>query len=684
MGNYSYTQSSFAGGVWAPSLWHRFQHEQYSTSVRECENFCCELHGVMKKRTGLKFSHAPKVSAYNGTGSRLYTFKYKNGASFILEFGHLTLRFFDENGPVMSGPTPLEIVTPFTSTLLRTLRFTQNENALWINTITLDEYVLTNTGGSGSWTFTTPTYTASVAPPTGLSGSPGGTTYQIAVSSVAANDEESVTTSLTSPLVMNSGGTATWNVVSGAVRYNVYQYVKGLWQALDVVGQPTSGSTVSWVHPGTSITPDPDKGPMTRYNYLSGSGNHPTCSTFYQQRKFSANTENNPKRIVASRTGNPYSYDASSPHIDTDAIVANIVDTDYNQIKFLVPAKKLVALGETGEYLVGSSNANSEGITATNITAPCVTRVGCGDCEPQMIDSSILFFNTSNQELNQYAYNLASDGYEPVSLSIMAQHLFDEDSAVEVSFSRKKLPRLFVITDTGRCYVFLYSRANKIAGWFEFKTSGTFESVATMKRTGKKDRIYFVVNRGESIGRTIEYLEDENFADETTGFYLDCGVSKTNVTAFTSVPTPHLPNGTAVTGLIDGYVVRGLVVASGAVVVPSCNVAHIGLEYYSFLRTISPIIPLTNSLADKRGSIISAIVRIQDTRELLYGHYRGEDNEYVLRGTDDGQSTNLATTSADITFGADSRLDSDVFFSSKDPVPCNIQSITYNVEANGI
>lgn len=684
MGKYSYTQSSFSGGVWSRSLWHRFTHEQYPTSCRESSNFFSELHGTLKKRTGLKYSHKPKVSTYNGTSTRLYTFKAKSGASYILEFGDLTIRFINANGQVTLSGSPFELATVYTSAELPFLRFTQNENKLYISIDSHDEYILTYNGTDTGWTLTTPTYGALVATPTGLTSSTG-TNFKMAVSAVKGN-EESVPTSLISPVTMNTSATLTWNLVGGADRYYVYQYNNGLWQSVAIVGQPTSGTTVTWTMPAAGVTPDANKGVMTNYNYFSGTGNKPTCSTFFQQRKFSANTINNPKRIIASRIGNPISYDSSSPHIDSDAIVADIIDTDYNQIKYLVPGKKLVALGESGEYIVGSSSSTNEAITNSTIDAPCVTRVGCGDAEPQMVENSILFFNTSNQELNQYAYSLADDGYSPLSLTVLAQHLFDTDQAKEMCFSKKKLPRLFVITDTGKCYCLVYSKNHKIAGWFEFKTAGTFESVAVMKRSGKNDRIYFCVNRGDGQGKFIEYIEDENLTDETSGFYVDCGITQTNlVTPFTSVATPHLADGTVCVALADGCVYRNLVVTAGAVTLPyAANVAHVGLAYSAKLRTISPIMPVSNSMADKRGSIISAVVRLSDTRELLYGISDTDLIEHILRDADDGQATNLKTGSEEITLPASSQLDSDMWLASNDPVPLNIQSITYNVEANAV
>src|SRR5262249_54512737 len=81
-----------------------------------------------------------------------------------------------------------------------------------------------------------------------------------------------------------------------------------------VEGQKPDATQVTIAVPnGSGATATAHVGPST--------GTYPSCVSYFQQRRFYANTENNPDTYFASQIGAYTNMDRSIPTVDTDAIV---------------------------------------------------------------------------------------------------------------------------------------------------------------------------------------------------------------------------------------------------------------------------------------------------------------------------------------------------------------------------
>lgn len=665
---FSITQSAFTGGEWAETLWHRTSHEQYMTSMRKVENFYAELQGTLKKRTGSKYDGITKNA---NKKSMWLEWELSDGSTCLIEAGDLYFRFWDVNGRIESSGSPVEVVTPYTEADLPYLRFKQIEDRAIITSNSYPVKVLTR-ASSTSWSLADAVFGASIAAPTGLT-STGGTTYTLKVSAVTIDGEESVLSSTS--VVANHGDTLNWTAVTGADRYHIYQYENGLWQQKAIVG------TNSYVV--TSVVPDPDKGPYIEYNYFGSSNNYPLACDFYQQRSVFANTNTNRKRVALSSSGQILSFNSSSPKQDDDAIVFDIADSGYNPIMHLVGVQSLLALGQKREYVISGSGGDNAAITPTSIQAKMQSSIGCGHVKPIVIANSVLFFDYAQKNMNQFSYSLTDDGYIPSSLTILAEHIFKNDRAVYATYSANPTPRVFVTTESGKLWVLVYSREHRIVGWYQFVTDGTYESIGVMQRPGEDDRIYAMVLR-DGV-RYVEHFEDEDYTDETTGFYVDCGGTYSGTSTDTITGISRF-NGKTIVALIDGMVATGIEVSGGSATLPfSGELIHYGLPYTAKMKSVSPAIPANNSPMDKNGSIISITARLKDSREFKYGKDENDLYDFILRGPDDGNATDLFSDMAGpLDIPPANSLDPVVWVASTNPVPLNIQSLTYQVEENDV
>lgn len=127
-------QTSFAAGELAPTLHGRTDLQLYGAGLRRGRNITIGPHGQARSRPGLRFVGRVKFS---GWGARLVPFNYSDGEAYLLEFGHLYVRFWYQGVRLESAPgVPLEVVTPWSlsdvSFWVNELRFSQVGDVLTI------------------------------------------------------------------------------------------------------------------------------------------------------------------------------------------------------------------------------------------------------------------------------------------------------------------------------------------------------------------------------------------------------------------------------------------------------------------------------------------------------------------------------------------------------------------------
>lgn len=121
-------QSNFTAGEVSPKLFGNFEIEKYKQALATCNNAIVEVTGGVRRRGGTEFIKEVKDSADT---TILQKFSYKGEDHHILEFGDLYIRVYKDRAQVLDG-TPVEIVTTYTKAQVSDLRFTQDEEALYI------------------------------------------------------------------------------------------------------------------------------------------------------------------------------------------------------------------------------------------------------------------------------------------------------------------------------------------------------------------------------------------------------------------------------------------------------------------------------------------------------------------------------------------------------------------------
>src|SRR5690348_14764877 len=105
----------------------RVDFDKYKTSLKTSLNGFGLVQGPWTRRPGTKFVREVKTSA---KATRLVRFEFSTTQAYILEFGDLYFRVYKDHGVVLSGGSPVEVVTPYSASEIFQLRFTQSADVL--------------------------------------------------------------------------------------------------------------------------------------------------------------------------------------------------------------------------------------------------------------------------------------------------------------------------------------------------------------------------------------------------------------------------------------------------------------------------------------------------------------------------------------------------------------------------
>src|SRR3990172_7091417 len=102
-------QRSFAGGELAPALAARADQVKYQTGLRTCRNFLVQRHGGVANRSGTRFVAEVKDST---KVTRLLKFVFNDAQTYVIEMGHLYLRWHANGAPIVVTSAPTFSATP--------------------------------------------------------------------------------------------------------------------------------------------------------------------------------------------------------------------------------------------------------------------------------------------------------------------------------------------------------------------------------------------------------------------------------------------------------------------------------------------------------------------------------------------------------------------------------------------
>ena len=465
------------------------------------------------------------------------------------------------------------VTTPYVEADLPSLEFVQSSDVLTITHINYKTRELVRVAAT-NWTLTAVSSAPAQAAPTTLVLTPnaaGAVSYDYTGTAIAADGLEE---SLKATAVVNAAcqdltvagafNTVTWTNAAGALRYNVYRKVDGLYGFVGQSSDGTVGFKDANITPNAAETPPETDDPIAGTE-ADGTSNHPGACGYHQSRRWFAGSINKPQNIWATRSGTESNFTYSYPTRDNDAISARLTSRQANTIRHLVALDDLIALNSGVVWKI-DAGGNAGPITPGNIDYRIQSETGSAAVRPVVTSSAILYSADRGAHINEIKFSWQAQGYTAADVSLMAPHLFDGYTIVSMAFTQAPHPTLWCVRSDGLLLGLTYIPEHEIAAWHQHLTDGLFESVCSIPE-GAEDVLYCVVKRTINgvVKRFIERKQSRKFATLADSYIVDCGMIYDSTAATVLSGAWHLV-GKEVSILADGAVQpRQTVAADGTI-----------------------------------------------------------------------------------------------------------------------
>ena len=319
--------------------------------------------------------------------------------------------------------------------------------------------------------------------------------------------------------------TITWAAVTGATKYTIYR-AKGGSGSFGFLAE-TQELTFTDNTTAETLT-DLTVTPPTARNPFRVAGEFPAAVGFFQQRRVFGGSTNKPDTSDYSQTGNQSNFTFSNPTQADDAFRATLSSRQVNQIRHYVPGKDLLILTDGAEWRANSGD--NSGFAATTLKQEPQTAWGSNHLKPAEVGQTIIYAQENDIAVRSIGYQLNIDGYTGTDLTLLAPHIFEDDTIVSWGWTLSPDPVGHIVRSDGRVAVMTFNEEQEVLAWCQWKTrNGLFKWASAMRpsATEETDAAYFVVERvinGNTV-LLIERVATRRFVDVQDGFFVDSGLT---------------------------------------------------------------------------------------------------------------------------------------------------------------
>ena len=658
--------TNFTGGELSPRLDGRNDLQKYSTGCKTLENMIIFPHGSAARRSGTQFVAEVKDSTKE---TRLIPFEFSTTQTYILEFGNQYIRFFKDNGQILSSGSPYEISSPYLEAELFDIKFAQSADVMYLCHPNHPAKKLSRTGHT-SWSLTSVDFT----------------------DGPYMDENISSTTITTSAHTVGTGRTLTASSTTGINDNTGFQTtdVGRLIRFRDGYGKITARTSTTVV----TIEILEDMGSSSSsanwsLGAFSETTGHPSCVTFFEQRLVFAATLSQPQTIFFSKSGDYENMDENrgGTIADDDAIIYTIASNQVNAIRFMTATRTLIIGTAGGEFAVSGGSVDSA-ITPTNILIKKQSNNGAANVDALAVGNATLFLQRARRKLRELAYNFDVDGYVAPDLTILAEHI-SEGGFKQLSYQQEPNQIIWCVRNDGQLVGLTYQREQQVVAWHRHIFGGAFgsgnavcESVATIPTDDSEYQTYVIIKRtiNGATKRYVEFIHQYNFdeTDDTSFNFLDSQLDYSGSAVTTIGGLSHL-EGQTVSILANGATHPDATVSSGQITLArSATKVKVGLPYTSLLQTMRIDAGAQNGTSQSKTKRIYEITaRLYESIGIEVGPDLNNMERIPFRSSANAMNSGISVFTGDkeIEFRGNYETDGFIFVRQTQPLPLTILSL---------
>lgn len=314
---------------------------------------------------------------------------------------------------------------------------------------------------------------------------------------------------------------------------------------------------------------------------------YPAAVTYYQSRLCFGGTENRPQTLWLSRTQSPFDFTLGT--LATDGMSFQTDAEGYESITWLSSHISLLVGTTLGVWSIYSPSGAPLTPESNGINRQMKLGASPG-FQAMPLQSNVLFLQNKGRKIQELTGGSSEySGYLAADLTQLATHI-TRGGVTQMTVGNSPDSSLYLVTGA-EIALLTYERSQNVVGWSRWKTSGTFESLATTTGAAEEDDIYVSTLRGtdrciERMAPDMPRVEEDN--DMPNLRFLDSYTEAVSGSSFTTVTGLSRFDGQSVNVYLDGVHEANVTVASGVATLPQAGLnAVIGLPYTTEVRPMS-------------------------------------------------------------------------------------------------
>ena len=666
MGRVAVQLTNFTGGELSPRLDGRNDLNKYNSGCKTLENMIIYPHGSAARRSGTQFVAEVKDSTKK---TRLIAFEFSTVQTYILEFGDQYIRFYKDNGQILSGGSAYEISSPYLEAELFDIKFAQSADTMYICHPNHHPRKLTRSGHT-NWTLVD----------------------DVIINGPFMDHNVETTTATPSHKVVGATTTVTFSATTGInanqgfLSTDVGRLLHVKDGHLKITSVTSTTVVVGIVIKDLGITTPTTDFALGSFSDTTG---YPSCVTFFEQRLVFAATKAQPQAIFFSRSADYENFDDQYHETvaDDDAIVYTIASNQVNAIRFLTATRTLIIGTAGGEFAV-DGGGTGQAITPTNILINKQSNHGAANVDGIAVGNATLFVQRAKRKIRELAYNFDVDGYVAPDLTILSEHI-TETGITQMAYQEEPNSIIVCVRTDGQLLGVTYQREQQVTAWHRHIFGGAFgsgnavcESVEVLPTDSSEYQVWVIVKRTINgvTKRYVEYLHNLDFdeTDDTSFNYLDSQLAYNGSATTTISGLDHL-EGQTVSVLADGATHPDKVVSSGGITLErSATKVKVGLGYTSLLQTMRIDAGANNGTSQSKTKRIYEITaRLYESIGIEIGPDLANMERIPFRSSANPMDSgvNVFTGDKDIEFRGNYETDGFIFVRQTQPLPLTVLSL---------
>lgn len=568
--------NTFNSGELSPLIDGRTDQEKYFAGCKKLLNFIPTVQGPVTRRGGSRYIGSTK----NNERAWLVPFEFNQQQSYVLEFGHLYMRFWTNRGQLLNAGAPYEIATPwiasdlFTSEGTFALRVVQSGDIMWLchyagNTA---PYKLSRLGAT-NWTLTPVTFAKGpfndIDPDNPVTvqsnGESGGVTLTASGGIFAASDV-GTTVYLEQE---DSEGIKAWTARARINVGDVRRWEGNVYICTDVGAGDTATGDNPPVHTegrawDGSITrvPDDDLDDLgAEWEYLHSGWGRATITAFVSAAQVSATViDRLPQNVVVKATkrwalssfsaarGWPTNVqffrerltyaktrtlymsvvgdfddfsDKDGPDVTVETAVTLKLTTDRMDVVRWIAESSSLLIGTSRNEMSVQEQTTAKVFAADNALKVNQTDYGSRFLEPLRVSNAVLFLQRAGRKMRELIYDYNSDRYKADDLTILSEHILDA-GVIDMDFQQEPDTIVWCVLADGTMAALTYNRERGVIAWVPHEMGGPSAKVLSVASIsspdGRRDDVWIVVERAINFDtvRYVEYIEDSRLVEANT------------------------------------------------------------------------------------------------------------------------------------------------------------------------